>query len=247
MDSLKGGGITMLVKNWMSKEVITVDVNDSMADASRLMKEHHFRGLPVMKKGELVGVVTDRDLKRASASDANTLDIHELLYLVSQVKIKDIMTKDPITIPVDYTVEEAAQVLLENKLSRAPVVDQQGKLVGMITQSDIFRVLVSLTGVREKGVQLGFLLEDRVGSIKELADILCSYGCRVGSILSSTASPGGARHVYIRVFDCDRGRMEEMKAALRAKANLLYLVDHREETKEIFQDYARPPGAWIIG
>lgn len=237
----------MLVKNWMSKEVITVDVNDSMSDASRLMKQHHFRGLPVMKNGKLAGIVTDRDLKRASASDANTLDIHELLYLISKIKVQDIMTKDPITIPVDYTVEEAAEVLLDNKLSRAPVVDADGKLVGMITQSDIFRVLVSLTGVHEKGIQLGFLLEDRSGSIKEVADVLRSYGCRVGSIMSSTASPGSSRHVYIRVFDCDRGRLEEMKAALKAKGNLLYLVDRREKTKEIFQEYARPRGTWIVG
>jgi acetoin utilization protein AcuB len=237
----------MLVKNWMSKEVITVDVNDSMSDASRLMKEHHFRGLPVMKKGKLVGIVTDRDLKRASASDANTLDIHELLYLVSRIKVQDIMTKDPITIPIDFTVEEAAEVLLDQKLSRAPVVDPEGKLVGMITQTDIFRVLVSLTGVREKGVQVALLLENRPGSIKEVADILRSYGCRVGSILSSTAGLEGTRHVYIRVFDCDRGRMEEMKAALKAKANLLYLVDRREKTKEVFQDYTRPPGDWIVG
>jgi acetoin utilization protein AcuB len=125
MNSLKKGGIAMLVKNRMSKEVITVDVNDSMADASGLMKEHHFRGLPVINQGKLVGVVTDRDLERASASDANTLDIHELLYLISKIKIQDIMTKDPITIPVGYTVEEAVEILLENKLSLAPVVDRR--------------------------------------------------------------------------------------------------------------------------
>jgi len=237
----------MLVKNWMSKDVITVDVNDSMADASRLLKEHGFRGLPVMKQGELAGIVTDTDLKRASASDANTLDIHELLYLISKIKVQDIMTKDPITIPVDFTVDEAAEVLLEHKLSRAPVVDEEGKLAGMITQTDIFRVLVSLTGVREKGIQLGFLLEDRPGSIKEAADILRSYGCRVGSILSSTSGEGADRHVYIRVYDCDRTRLEEMKSALKAKANLLYLVDRREKTKEFYRDYAKPTGTWVVG
>ena len=89
----------MLVKNWMSDKVITVDVNDSMQDAVKLLKGHNIRMLPVMKKGELVGIVTDRDMKRASASDATTLEIHELLYLISTIKVKNIMTKDPITVP----------------------------------------------------------------------------------------------------------------------------------------------------
>ena len=101
----------MLVKNWMNKRVITIDVDDSMQDAMKLLKEHKIRMLPVMKKGELVGIVTDRDLKRASASDATTLEVHELLYLLSTIKVKEIMTKNPITVPVDYTVEETAEVL----------------------------------------------------------------------------------------------------------------------------------------
>jgi acetoin utilization protein AcuB len=158
----------MLVKNWMSKDLVTVDVNDSMQDAAKLIKENNIRGLPVMKKDKLVGIVTDRDLKRASASDANTLEIHELLFLISKIKVKDIMTKDPITIPLDSTIDEAAEVLLDNKLSGAPVMDDKGQVVGIITQTDIFRVMVSLTGVREKGIQLGFQLENRPGSIKRL-------------------------------------------------------------------------------
>ncbi len=92
----------MLVENWMSKDVITVDVDDSMQDATRLLKEHNIRGLPVMEKGKLVGVVTDRDLKKASASDATTLEIHELLYMISRIKVKEIMTKNPITIPAGF-------------------------------------------------------------------------------------------------------------------------------------------------
>ena len=237
----------MLVKNWMSKNVITIDVNESMTHASGLMKENNIRGLPVMKNGELVGVVTDRDLKKASASDATTLDIHELLYLIAKIKIKEVMTKDPITILFDDTVEEAAEVLLDNKLSGAPVVNNEGELVGVITQADIFRVLVSLTGVREKGLQFGFLLEDRPGSIKEVSDIIRKSDCRVVSIMSTRANQEGYRHVYIRACDCDRNRLEQLKAALKAKANLLYMVDRREENKEIYQEYAGPSATWITG
>jgi acetoin utilization protein AcuB len=140
----------------MSKDVITVDVKDSMHDAMKHLKEHDIRMLPVMKKGKLVGIITDRDLKRASASDATTLEIHELLYLLTRVKVKDIMTKDVITVPPDFTVEETAQVLQKNRISGTPVVDADGKLVGTITQTDLFRVLISLTGVGKGGIQFGF-------------------------------------------------------------------------------------------
>ncbi len=119
----------MLVKNWMSKNVITINVDDSMQEAVNSLKQHDIRMLPVMKKGKLVGIVTDRDLKKASASDATTLDIHELLYLISEIKVQSIMTKDPITVPQDYTVEETAEVLLENKISGAPVVVRNGDVV----------------------------------------------------------------------------------------------------------------------
>ena len=110
----------MLVKNWMNKQVITVDAEDSMMDAMRLMKEHHIRMLPVMDKHKLVGIVTDRDLKRASASDATSLEIHELLYLIPKIKVREIMSKNPITVPYDFTVEETAEILLDNKISGTP-------------------------------------------------------------------------------------------------------------------------------
>lgn len=236
----------MLVKNWMSQDVVSVDVNDSIQDAARLIKKHHIRGLPVMN-GKLVGVVTDRDLKRASASDATTLEIHELLFLISKIKVKDIMTKDPITIPVDCTIDEAAEILLDNKISGAPVVDDEGQVVGVLTQTDIFRVMVSLTGVRKKGIQLGFRLEDRPGSIKAVADMIRKYGCRVVSILSSYDEKSDYRHVYIRASDCDRGRLEELKAALKEKSNLLYLVDHIEKKQEVYEGYVRPSASWVVG
>ena len=141
----------MLVKNWMSKEVITIDADDSMSNAMDLLKKHDIRMLPVMKNGNLVGVVTDRDLKRASASDATTLEIHELLYILSKIKVKDVMTKEHITVSGDFTVEETAMLLLENKISGVPVVDEGGQVVGIITQNDLFRVLISLTGVDKRG------------------------------------------------------------------------------------------------
>ena len=227
----------MLVTNWMSKNIITVDENDSMQEAMKLLKEHDIRMLPVMKKGKLVGIVTDRDLKRASASDATTLEIHELFYLLSRIKVKNLMTKEVITVPPDFTVEETALVLQKNKISGAPVVDSRGKLVGTITQTDLFSVLISLTGVAKGGIQFGLQVEDRPGSIKEVADIIRKYGGRMVSILSSYDEvPEGYRKVYIRMRSIERSELQNLIQELKSKAGLLYMVDHTENNREIYAE-----------
>ncbi len=225
----------MLVSNWMSKDVITVDVKDSMQDAVKLMKQNEIRMLPVLKKGKIVGIITDRDLKRSAASDATMLDVHELLYLISKIRVREIMTKDPITVPQNYTVEETAEVLLKNKISGAPVVDQNGDIVGTITQTDLFRVLIALTGVGSRGIQFAFQLEDRPGSIKEVADVIRKYGGRMVSILSSYEDvPAGYRKVYIRMRSIERPELQKLKEELSRTAALIYMVDHRENIREIF-------------
>ena len=225
----------LLVENWMNPNVVTVDADDSMLDATKILKEHNIRHLPVLEKGKLVGVITDRDLKRASPSDATTLEAHELLYLIATIKVREIMTKNPITVPYNYTIEEAAELLLQAKISGMPVVDKDGDVIGTITQTDLFKVLISLTGVGKKGVQFAFLLEDRAGSIKEVADIIRSYGGRMASILSSyEKAPEGHRYVYIRMYDVDREKMPQLKEALKKKAKVLYIVDSRDDKREIF-------------
>ena len=193
--------------------------------------------LPVMKKGKLVGIVTDRDLKKASASDATSLEIHELFYLLTRIKVKNIMTKDVITVPPDFTVEETAQVLQKNKISGAPVVDADGQIVGTITQTDLFRVLISLTGVGNAGIQFGLQVEDRPGSIKEVADIIRIYGGRMVSILSSYDEvPEGYRKVYIRMRSIERSELKNLIQRARIKSGFVIYVDHAENNREIFAE-----------
>lgn len=227
----------MLVKNWMNRKVVTIDVNESMQDAISTLKEHHILMLPVLGKGKLVGVITDRDLKKASASDATTLEIHELMYLLSKIKIKDIMTKNPITVPMDFTLEEAAETLLKNKISGVPVMDTGGNVVGTITQDDIFKAFLSLSGFGKRGIQFAFLIEDRPGSIKEVSDVIREFGGRMVSILTSYDKvPEGHRKLYIRAFDLDREVTEKLKLQLKEKAKVLYIVDHRENKREIYEE-----------
>jgi acetoin utilization protein AcuB len=225
----------MLVRNWMNPTVISTESQASMADALQLMKENQIKTLPVFDRETLVGVVTDRDLKRASASDATLLEVHELLHLLSRIKVRDIMSRNPITIPDTYTVEEAAEVLRDHHISGAPVMDAKGRMVGMISQNDLFNALMSLTGVKRRGIHLAFEVEDRPGSIKDLADIIRRYGGRMASILSSyDRAPQGFRHVYIRAYQVDRGKIGAMLEELQATAKLRYMVDHREKRREIF-------------
>jgi len=225
----------LLVENWMNPNVITVDADDSMLDATKILKEHNIRHLPVLEKGKLVGVITDRDLKRAAPSDATALEAHELLYLIANIKVREIMTKNPITVPYNFTIEEAAELLLQARISGMPVVDKDGDVIGTITQTDLFRVLISLTGVGKKGVQFAFLLEDRPGSIKDVADVIRAYGGRMASILSSyEKAPEGHRYVYIRMYDVNREKMSQLKEELKKKAKMLYIVDSRDNKREIF-------------
>ena len=237
----------MLVRNWMSSDVITVDPDASIQEAIKLLKKHDIRMLPVMDKGELVGIVTDRDLKKASVSEDTSLELLEFLYHISETKIKEIMTKDPITVTFDYTVEETAAVLLTNKISGVPVVSHEGQVIGVITQTDLFTVLMSMTGLgkrgiqhafmEKRGIQFGFMVDDRAGSIKELADIIRKYGGRMRSILTSYQNcPKGYRRVYIRMYHIDRTRLPQLKEELSDKARLLYMVDHRLNVREVYEE-----------
>ena len=190
----------MLVKGWMTTDVVSVDEETSMMKASIIMKEKKIRCLPVVdKKGKVIGIVSDRDLKDAAPSKATTLDVYELNYLLSSMKIKDIMTRDVVFVRPDETVEFAAILMLENRISSLPVLNINDKLVGIITQTDIFKVLINITGVYTGGIQFAFSLEDRPGSLKEPADVIRAHGGRIISILSTReTAESGRRNVYMR-------------------------------------------------
>jgi acetoin utilization protein AcuB len=224
----------MLVKYWMKKDPAVIDVSDSMYRAINVMKEKEASMLPVIKKGKLTGILTDRDIKRASASDATSLDIHELIYLLSRIQVGDIMSKNPITVPSDYTIEETAAVLLKNNISGVPVLEGD-QIVGVITQRDLFRALISLSGLEKRGVQFAFQVEDKTGTIKEVTDLIRNYGGRLVSILSSyERAPMGYRNVYIRAYGISREVMPKLLAELKEKALIMYVVDHKEERREVF-------------
>jgi acetoin utilization protein AcuB len=130
-----------LVRDWMTPNPITIDTKTTLPEAHKLMKECHIRRLPVVDHGKVVGILTLGDIREASPSDATSLSIFELNYLLAKLNVEKIMTRDPITIAPMATIREAAQIMLEHKIGGVPVVEDE-KLVGIITESDIFRVLV---------------------------------------------------------------------------------------------------------
>ena len=226
----------MLVKNWMSKRLVTVGIDDSMAEAVKLMKSNDIHLLPVVDGDRLSGIVTDRDIKRASASDATALEMYELIYLLSKIKVGNIMTRKVITLSPLMTVEEAAEVLLKNKISGAPVVDGSGTMLGVITKSDLFRMLIALTGLPNRGIQFALKVRNRPGAIQELMEIFGKYEGQLVNVLISHKPTTDQKFlkVYFRIFGLDRSKMGVLKEHLREKAAILYIVDYFENTREIY-------------
>jgi acetoin utilization protein AcuB len=205
----------------MSKNVISVQANDSVIKAQLLLKDHNINRLPVMEKGMLVGIVTDRDLR---------------ILPSETLRVKNVMTKSPVTVPWNYTVGEAAEILLQHNISGVPVVDEDGRVTGIITKSDLFKVLVPLTGIGKRGLQFALYVADLPGAIKEITDLIRDYGGRLMSTLTSHEDvQKGYLEVYIRMYGMDRDRLRRFKQSLEEKATLLYIVDLRENKRDIYK------------
>ena len=138
-----------LVKNWMSREVITVTPDTSLTKLHRLMTDYKIRRIPVIKKGRLAGIVTLGDIREAEPTGATSLSIWEINYLIAKLQAKDIMTRNPVTISPEATVGEAAKLMLQHKVSGLPVVDEDNRVIGIITESDIFRMVVEAWSKKE--------------------------------------------------------------------------------------------------
>ena len=165
----------MLVGERMKSPVITVRPDMSLIDALTLMKQEHIRRTPVVKDGKLVGIVSEKDLLNASPSPATSLSVYEMNYLLSKLQIKDVMTKDVLTVTEDTPIEEAARIMADNKIGSMPVV-RDGRIVGMITETDLFKMLLELMGAREMGVRVTALVSDERGKLAKLAQVVANEG-----------------------------------------------------------------------
>jgi len=212
----------MLVQEWMTKDVFHIGPDTSMMKASRLMKDKNIRRLPVLDDNQrVIGIISDRDIKEASPSKATTLDMHELYYLLSELKVKDIMTKNPHCAREKDSVEGVALILMEKGFGGMPVVDDDNKLVGIITESDIFKVLTSITGIQSGGMQLAFDLPNQRGMLRPVLDALGERGHSFVSILTSHAPDLPVRRVYIRVQPMSREQEKELADSMKSQFNCM--------------------------
>lgn len=225
----------MLIQEWMSKKVITVDCKDNLNDAIKLFQTRIISMLPVLKAGKLVGIITDGDIKKASPSDATTLDKFEIGTLLDSVTVEYIMSKPVITIRTNRTVGEAARVMLDNQISGLPVIDKSGQIEGIITKSDVFRCFVSFAGVSEKGQIFAFKLPDRPGMIKGLTDRIRKSGGRLGSIMTSyDGLEKGYRKVFIHSFDIDPDAFDSLITQFLETVELIYTADLSRGIRTIY-------------
>lgn len=162
----------MKIQDIMSTNVVTVDEKTLVDDAKKIMDAHKIRRLPVMKKDKLVGLVTRHMLLEAAPSPATSLNIWEIHYLLSKMTVKEIMVQNPFTISPDMPVEAALQLGQEKGYGAFPVVED-GRLVGMVTESDIVRMMTRVLGVKEKGVRIDIKTPSKeFGYLKGILDIL---------------------------------------------------------------------------
>lgn len=204
----------MFVSYWMTRKVFTIGPEDSVSDAVRIMKEKGIKHLPVVKDERLRGILSDRDIKEFTPSRATSLDVYELHYLLAKTKVREVMKTRVVTTTLETPIEEAAMVMFDRGIGCLPVIEQ-GRLAGIISDRDIFRVLVDITGVRHGGHRIFMTIEDRPGSIREVADIIRKHEFALQSILTSYEGvKEGYRDVVIRTRG--NGDFKALKADLEA-------------------------------
>jgi acetoin utilization protein AcuB len=202
----------MIVANRMKRNPVFVDEGDSMKKAMELLKEHEIRHLPVLKDGEkLVGILSERDIKQASPSSATALEIREIFYLLDKVKVKQIMTRRPYTVSSATPIEEAALIIREKKIGCLPVVDE-GRLVGILTETDIIDAFISAMGVNGPGYRIELVLQNRPGKLLELLKLLKDFEANVVSV--ATAAHDDPEKI-INIFRIEAKNYKVLKAAIK--------------------------------
>jgi acetoin utilization protein AcuB len=212
----------------MTKNPITVDSETLVMDAQKIMKENNIRRLPVVDKGKLLGIVTHHDLLMASPSPATSLSVHELNYLLSKMKVKEIMKKNPITLTPDTPFEEALKIGQDKKIGSFPVVDN-GKLVGIATESDIVRFLTRALGLRDEGSRI--TIEGLGGKLDHLERIISIVNQHQTIILSMISLPRPEKKDWMIVLRLKTSNPEPIvKDFKKAGFNVTYSAWFRCET-----------------
>ena len=202
----------MRIRDVMTRNPVTVASDTPVVEARRIMKERGFRRLPVVDGEQLVGIVTLKDLEEAAPPPTSSVNLFELHYFLASMKVKEVMNRNPATLTPDAPFEEALKLGQEKKISSFLVVED-GKLVGITTESDIVRLLLRVLGLLEEGARI--TLEGFSGKPKDLEKVLSvldGYGAVILSMISLPRPDRGDRTMVFRV---KTDRMEPLKEALK--------------------------------
>jgi acetoin utilization protein AcuB len=189
----------MLVEERMSRPVITTHSDVPIMDAYDLMQKENIRRLPVVdREGKLVGMVSEREILQASPSKATSLSIWELNYLMAKVTVDEIMTKDVITVEATTPLEEAALLMADHKIGGLPVM-KDGKMVGIVTETDLFKVFLELMGARDPGVRLAVLVHNKPGELAQLTKAVLDLDGNIVAMGTTSGEDTGTGEITIKV------------------------------------------------
>ncbi len=215
----------MLVRERMSAHPTLCEPDLPVSDALDRMKKEHIRRMPVVDKhGKLVGIVSDKDLLQASPSPATSLSVWEITYLLSKIKISDVMTKKVITIVPDMPLEDAARIMADNKIGGLPVVSPEGAVVGIITETDIFKTFIEMLGARKPGVRVTTLVTDRKGQLAKITGDIAAAGGNIVALIELPGTDSTNYEVLFKVTDVPKEQLVKI-----LEAHVLRVTDVREQ------------------
>jgi acetoin utilization protein AcuB len=203
----------MLVGERMSHPVLTISPDMSALDAQAFMRREHIRRAPVIQDGKLVGIVTEGDLLNASPTQATLLSVWEINYLVSKIKVSQVMSKKVMTIAEDTPIEEAARVMIDNKIGGLPVT-RDGKVVGIITETDLFKVMLEMLGARQRGVRASVLVPNVAGEIAELSKAIYEAGGNIIALGTFAGDDPGTAELAFKVVGPDEAALRSVLTPL---------------------------------
>jgi len=206
----------------MSHPVIPISPKMPIHDALSFFKREHIRRAPVVKDGKLVGIVSDKDLLNASPSPVSSLSIWEMNYLLSKITIAEVMTRKVLTVTEDTPIEEAARIMADNKIGGLPVM-RDAHVVGIITETDLFKIFLELMGARETGVRVTALVTEKAGQLAKITQVLSSLGGNFIAFGVFTGEDPSNRMITFKITGLEK---EAVKSAIEPLVETL--VDIRE-------------------
>lgn len=215
----------MLIRRIMSDNLFTVHPSTVVTDAQDVMRREHLHHLPVIDdhSKKLVGIVSEKDLLYASPSPASTLDVYEMTRLLAKLTVNKVMTKDPLTTHPDDTVEDAARRMAENDIGCLPVIDAEGYPLGIVTESDIFRLFIDLFGTRERGIRATLRIPEEQGELAKLAADVTDHQ---GNIISIGTLPGDKPTNAVCIIKVSGMTKDEFLVSI--EKHVLEVIDIRE-------------------